>query len=212
MKIWPFFQQSHKPCLCIQELKIVVQNPQRCVNFQLVPRLFPKDGWFGVYFKISTSGNIRMAVIIGWLKLYIKWVVMLCYVQATVNYLVCISFAIREKWGGWADKNKKVPSFLKKHVFSWLPNILLNRCSPNHQYIIKGIWFALLCVFGACHSFFLYAIKKKLGMRYFCHFFGPLPSGPSDFWHVLKNLQSWFYLTLKMTSELMMSGNFFFNQ
>ena len=40
---------------------MVVQSPQqRCLNFHLVPRLFPKDGRFGVYFKISTGGDIRM--------------------------------------------------------------------------------------------------------------------------------------------------------
>ena len=32
---------------------------QGCVNFQLVPRLFTKNGTFGVYFKISTCGYNR---------------------------------------------------------------------------------------------------------------------------------------------------------
>ena len=44
---------------------MVVQSPQHCLNFHLIPRLFSKDGKFGVYFKISTGGDIRMAAIIG---------------------------------------------------------------------------------------------------------------------------------------------------
>ena len=43
---------------CASIDKIAVQSPQGCVNFQLVPRLFPKDGRFGPYFKISTCGDI----------------------------------------------------------------------------------------------------------------------------------------------------------
>ena len=43
---------------CTSIDKIAVQSPQGCVNFQLVPRLFPKDGRFGPYFKISTGGDI----------------------------------------------------------------------------------------------------------------------------------------------------------
>ena len=50
---------------------MVVQTSQHCLHFQLVPRLFPKDGNFGVYFKISTGGNIRTAAIIGWYMLAI---------------------------------------------------------------------------------------------------------------------------------------------
>ena len=44
---------------------MVVQSPQHCLNFHLVPMLFPKDGKFGVYFKISTGGDIRTAAIVG---------------------------------------------------------------------------------------------------------------------------------------------------
>ena len=36
----------------------------------------------------------------------------------------------------------------------------------------------LLCVCGACHSFLLYAIRKRLCPRFSCYFFGPLPSRP----------------------------------
>ena len=50
---------------------MVVQSPQHCLNFDLVPRLFPKDGKFGVYFKISTGGDIRTAAIIGRYTLHI---------------------------------------------------------------------------------------------------------------------------------------------
>ena len=46
---------------------------------------------------------------------------------------------------------------------------------------------ALLCVCGTCHSFFLYAIRKRLSPRFFAGFFGPLPSKPYDFRPVLKN-------------------------
>ena len=44
---------------------MAVQSSQQCLNFHLVPRLFPKDGKFGVYFKISAGGDIRTAAIIG---------------------------------------------------------------------------------------------------------------------------------------------------
>lgn len=38
---------------------------QGSINFQLVPKLFHKDGRFGPYFEISTGGIIRTAAIIG---------------------------------------------------------------------------------------------------------------------------------------------------
>ena len=44
---------------------MAVQSSQQCLNFHSVPRLFPKDGKFGVYFMISTGGDIRTAAIIG---------------------------------------------------------------------------------------------------------------------------------------------------
>ena len=44
---------------------MAVQSLQQCLNFQLLPRLFPKDGKFGVYFKIGTGGDVRTADIIG---------------------------------------------------------------------------------------------------------------------------------------------------
>ena len=53
---------------------MIVQSLQHCLNFQVVPRLFSKDGRFGVYFKISTGGNIRTAVITGHFTLAITLV------------------------------------------------------------------------------------------------------------------------------------------
>ena len=38
---------------------MAVQSSQQCLNFHLVPKLFPKDGKFGVYFMTSTGGDIR---------------------------------------------------------------------------------------------------------------------------------------------------------
>ena len=38
---------------------MAVQSPQHCLNFHHLPRIFPKDGKFGVYFKIITDGDIR---------------------------------------------------------------------------------------------------------------------------------------------------------
>ena len=40
-------------------------KPAASSKFPLLPRLFPKDGKFGVYFKISTGGDIRTAAIVG---------------------------------------------------------------------------------------------------------------------------------------------------
>ena len=59
MKTWPLFtlKQSSLPA------HPVIENS--CVNFQLAPRLFPKDGRFGPYSKISTGGDIKTAAIIG---------------------------------------------------------------------------------------------------------------------------------------------------
>ena len=48
---------------------MVIQSSQHCLNFHLVPRLFPKDGKFGVYFKIGTGSDIRTVAIIGWYML-----------------------------------------------------------------------------------------------------------------------------------------------
>ena len=44
---------------------MAVQSLQHCLNFHLIPRRFPKDGKFCLYFKISTGGDIRTAAIIG---------------------------------------------------------------------------------------------------------------------------------------------------
>ena len=40
-------------------------KPAALSKFSLIPRLFPNDGKFGVYFKISAGGDIRTAAIIG---------------------------------------------------------------------------------------------------------------------------------------------------
>ena len=52
------------------EKNVCVQSLQQCLNFHLVPRLFPEDGKFGVYFKIGTDGDIRTTAIIGRYTLY----------------------------------------------------------------------------------------------------------------------------------------------
>ena len=52
---------------------MAVQSLQQCLNFHLVLRLFPKDGEFGVYFKIGTGGDVRTAEIIGWYALQITY-------------------------------------------------------------------------------------------------------------------------------------------
>ena len=52
---------------------MAVQSLQQCLDFHLVPRLFPKDGKFGVYFKIGTGGEVRTAEIIGWYTLQITY-------------------------------------------------------------------------------------------------------------------------------------------
>ena len=64
---------------------------------------------------------------------------------------------------------------------------------------------ALLCLW--CMSqFLLICYSKETRSQVFLPFSGPLPSRPSDFQPVLKNCQSWFYMIIKLTSQLMTSG------
>ena len=65
MKIWPFFSTKPSALPVRPAAENGCSKPAALSKFSLIPRLFPNDGKFGVYFKISAGGDIRTAAIIG---------------------------------------------------------------------------------------------------------------------------------------------------
>ena len=107
-------------------------------------------------------------------------------------YLFYRYLGIRAIWGNWAQITQFSITF--QGTVKW-DNLGIQ---GNFGFSGPLQLLALLCVCGTCHSFLLHSNQKRLGPRFSCCFFGPLPSGPFDIQPVLKNHQSLFCMILKI--------------